>query len=531
MLQMYCGVVVRFVISLCLMGFTAAKCVPEMCGSMKVSYSFWLQNSHCGFPGFQINCTKDEDGMMSPKLLTERGQDYSDLSPVYYKILDINYMGHLVINSTSLKAQSCTDNTSKVELLQLPVNGPFAISMSNKFVVIGCNTIGTYRYNDWGEARCVSTCVSQINPPYCRYGCGEMTLPDNWKWLNFSGGGIFRLNEFAGRLCGFSTMLDPSTFKVVDNTTNLFWGKGRKAHYGLRLNWGVSLQNCSMAKATVNYSCSSKAECIDSPSGKGHVCKCLPGYEGNGYSNGTDCTDIDECSDKLMNKCFGTEGGGICLNLPGSYNCSCAKGYEGDGYSSGTNCKDIDECSHTNMNMCVEEKEGGMCRNLAGSYSCSCAKGYKGDGFRNGTRCKPERSNKTVMFAAIGSVFAFIGVSLGVGALVWWLTMRYQKHAREGNFRCNGGILLKKILAQAKQTDVKKFRIFSEDELKRASQNYSMKLGKGGSSMVYKGILPDGKTVAIKKFKEFHDGVEDEEFMEPFINEIVLSGVLITKTS
>ncbi|GLJ24138.1 hypothetical protein SUGI_0460460 [Cryptomeria japonica] len=45
-----------------------------------------------------------------------------------------------------------------------------------------------------------------------------------------------------------------------------------------------------MAKGTPNYSCATVARCIDPQAGDGHVCKCLEGYEGNGYTNGTGCT-------------------------------------------------------------------------------------------------------------------------------------------------------------------------------------------------------------------------------------------------
>ncbi|GLJ24129.1 hypothetical protein SUGI_0460290 [Cryptomeria japonica] len=313
---MHWEIVFRFSICICLMGFAAAKCDPEICGSVNVSYPFWINNSQCGYPGFQIICKKDNStGMMAP--------------------LFEAFLGYLIINSTSLKVQSCKLNSSASSFFQPHNGGPFTISMSNKFVVIGCNTFGTYTYGNLGNGKCTSLCREQSDPQYCRYGCCEVSVPDNLKWFNFSGGGVFGLrnsttNNFDNK-CAFSTILDPSTFTVVDNETSLFWGGGRKAYYGLRLNWGIGLQSCSMARSTANYSCSINAECIGSSSKEGHVCRCLPGYQGNGCPNGTDCTDIDECSDKELNMCVGADEGGICHNLGGSYNCSCANAYMGDG--------------------------------------------------------------------------------------------------------------------------------------------------------------------------------------------------------
>ncbi|XP_057855892.2 wall-associated receptor kinase 5 isoform X2 [Cryptomeria japonica] len=347
---MHCRLVLRCVICLCLVGFTAAKCHPEKCGSISVSYPFWINNSGCGYPGFEITCEKDKvTGMLAPFFYVNVGNytdgklkgNYKDGFLYPYKIMEIGYTGYLVIDSYYNYAWTC-NNTFGTTYFHLPSDGSFTISNSNKFVVVGCNTSGTYSFGDLGEVRCVAICDPQTDRPYCRYGCCEINLPNNWRSIDFTGGGMFPIFNSTDKKyyneCGFSTIFDPSTFKILDNKSNIYWGDGSEVSYGLRLNWGIGLQNCSMAKATTKYSCSINGECIESPSGGGHVCSCLPGYEGNGYFNGTDCTDIDECSDKKSNMCVGEEGGGICLNSIGSYNCSCAKGYQGDGFRNGTRC-------------------------------------------------------------------------------------------------------------------------------------------------------------------------------------------------
>ncbi|GLJ23197.1 hypothetical protein SUGI_0438250 [Cryptomeria japonica] len=466
LMQIHWTFVFRFIVCFCLVGFAAAKCDPEICGSTNVSYPFWINNPDCGYPGFQINCTKDNStGNLAPFLPVYVGNNINNLTWAYFKIMEINYTGYLIINSTSVFAQSCDKRTSDEVFFQLPPHGPFTISKFNRFVVVGCNGFGTYTYRSWGEVSCVTTCDSQSDPPYCSYGCCEIVLPDNWQWINFTGGGLFGLfnstiNDYEDT-CAFSTILDPSTFTIVDNRTNLFWGEGWKAYYGLRLNWGIGLQNCSAAKATANYSCSSNAECNESPTTQGHVCKCLPGYEGNGYSNGTGCADIDECS-------------------------------------------------HTNWNICVGAEEGGVCHNLIGSYSCSCAKGYKGDGLGNGTRCVSKRSN-SLKSGIIVFFSSIVGVSVGACGVFWWLRRRRLKNVRERNFQQNGGMLLQERIAS--MGGRKSLRIFSERELEIASNNYSTELGKGGFAFVYKGLLEDGTPLAIKKPR----AISDE-----FINELII---------
>ncbi|CEF68605.1 Epidermal growth factor-like domain and EGF-like calcium-binding domain and Nidogen, extracellular domain and Green fluorescent protein-like domain-containing protein [Strongyloides ratti] len=52
-------------------------------------------------------------------------------------------------------------------------------------------------------------------------------------------------------------------------------------------------------------------------------CKCMSGYEGDGYHV---CTDINECNDPKV-----CHEDAICTNTPGKYFCQCKDGYIGDG--------------------------------------------------------------------------------------------------------------------------------------------------------------------------------------------------------
>ncbi|XP_057862765.2 wall-associated receptor kinase 2-like [Cryptomeria japonica] len=446
-----------FLIWWCLIASAVAKCDLQLCGTQNVSYPLWIDDPSCGYPGFQIKCMEKEN---------ENGNSSKEFAPFLgalvngadtdLEILHINYTGSLIINSTSLKAMSCNETDDASVLFELPANGPFTISSINKFVVIGCRSNGSFTLDD-GQGYCESACLNQFDPKYCNaYGCCEAGIPGKHRTINFTGGGI-KYKDFPG-VCGFSTNLDPLTWDLPEHE----FGQLARGHYGLLLQWGIDHGNCSIVKGTANYSCATEAECIDSPTGDAHTCKCFPGYEGTGYSNSTGCTDVDECS-------------------------------LGD------------------LNQCVEPSAGGLCTDLPGSYNCSCTKDYTGDGFQNGTRCQPPSSNNSLIPAVIGFVSSLSGITFGVAASFWWLRRRQLKYAGDKNFIKNGGVELhERIVSMGGR---KSLRMFSERELEIASNNYSIELGRGGFATVYKGVLSDGMHVAIKKPKALSP---------EFINEIVI---------
>ena len=84
-------------------------------------------------------------------------------------------------------------------------------------------------------------------------------------------------------------------------------------------------------------------------------------------------------------------------------------------------------------------------------------------------------------------------------------------------FNQNGGLLLQEKLSSYRGSE--KAKIFTAEELQRATDNYneSRFLGQGGFGTVYKGMLPDGNIVAVKKSKAIN-----KSQIEQFINEVVI---------
>ncbi|KAL3716081.1 hypothetical protein ACJRO7_007792 [Eucalyptus globulus] len=176
--------------------------------------------------------------------------------------------------------------------------------------------------------------------------------------------------------------------------------------------------------------------------------------------------------------------------------CYCREGYDGNPYLIG-GCQDIDECEDSNKCPGI----GSTCVNKQGGYDCIDAR-------------------KTAKFI-------LIGVGAGVGALLlclflWRLYKYIQKRKeiklKEKYFKRNGGLLLESELSSP-QGNVEKSKLFNSKDLEKATDNFNEDriLGQGGQGTVYKGMLTDGKIVAIKKSK-----VIDEGKVEQFINEILI---------
>ncbi|CAH8321385.1 unnamed protein product [Eruca vesicaria subsp. sativa] len=178
-------------------------------------------------------------------------------------------------------------------------------------------------------------------------------------------------------------------------------------------------------------------------------------------------------------------------------NCYCNNGYKGNPYVK-HGCIDIDECK--GHNSCGER----TCVNWPGTYSC------------DPIVIKPQKTSVLQgVLIGLGVLFFVLGV-LGAYKLV----KKRRKIIRNKKFfKRNGGLLLKQQLTTTKDGNVEMSRIFTSKELKKATDNFNMNrvLGKGGQGTVYKGMLVDGRIVAVKRSK-----LVDEDKMQEFINEVAL---------
>ena len=116
------------------------------------------------------------------------------------------------------------------------------------------------------------------------------------------------------------------------------------------------------------------------------------------------------------------------------------------------------------------------------------------------------------------SLISLLVLLLGCSWIYWGLKRRKLIKLKEKFFQQNGGLLLKQQLSNH-QKSVETTRIFTTEELKKATNNYneSRVLGQGGYGTVYRGVLSDNTMVAIKKSK-----IGDPSQIEQFINETIV---------
>ncbi|KAE9455978.1 hypothetical protein C3L33_12121, partial [Rhododendron williamsianum] len=163
------------------------------------------------------------------------------------------------------------------------------------------------------------------------------------------------------------------------------------------------------------------------------------------------------------------------------------------------------------MNDCAEN---AICTNTPGGFSCSCKHHYYGDGK---TYCIPKAAS--VIKLSLGLSFGLLSLLISVTWLYFGIRRRKLIKLREKFFQQNGGLLLKQKISSIDGTSAELSKFFTAEELKKATNNYAEDriLGQGGYGVVYKGILPDQRVVAIKKSK-----VMDVNQVEQFINELLI---------
>ncbi|KAL6319042.1 hypothetical protein AAG906_001515 [Vitis piasezkii] len=173
--------------------------------------------------------------------------------------------------------------------------------------------------------------------------------------------------------------------------------------------------------------------------------------------------------------------------------CSCEHRYEGNPYLP-NGCQVVEACANCSLLDC------GM---IGAEYHCFAS-----------NRMAKQLKAMILGLSIGGGLFLLLVGSFG---LYKGVKKRREFIRKQKFFKRNGGLLLQQQLSSSEIVD--KTKIFTSKELEKATDNFNKSriLGHGGQGTVYKGMLNDGRIVAVKR-----SNLVDESQLELFINEIMI---------
>ncbi|VAI12756.1 unnamed protein product [Triticum turgidum subsp. durum] len=422
---------------------------PDRCGDVPIPYPFGI-GAQCAAVSLSSFFNLDCENTSHPLRPTVGGP-----ADVAVNVADISLergeMRVLIPVSYICFTSSATVSASNNNTVGFGLEDtPFLPSPGrNRFMVIGCNTLGLVGGFRGGTSQYLAGCYSYCDgasgasddgAPCTGTGCCEASIPTNLTAFNVA----FPINSssvWGFNPCFYAMVAEVGWYRFQrrDLAGELgFINNRAKDGAPVIVNWAVRNGSCLEQR---NYACvSANSYCESASNGPGYLCHCSPGYEGNAYLN-NGCQDIDECmlreQDPKYEELYPCRNG-VCLNTPGGYDCKCKKRTKSDGLS--------------------------------------------------------------VSAVVIISLACFLAMQL-----------QRKKHRKEKDeyFKQNGGLMLYDEM-RSRQVDT--VRILTEKEIKIATDNYNEDrvLGCGGHGMVYKGTLDDLREVAIKKSKVIDDDCRDE---------------------
>ncbi|KAM3743383.1 hypothetical protein ACB098_07G141000 [Castanea mollissima] len=341
-------------------------------------------------------------------------------------------------------------------------SSPFFFSKSrNIFIAMGCGNLALLRSSNGTIGGCISVCekdTKESNGSSCNgIDCCKTTIPSDLDVFTAAISGKYYESSSA-KDCNYGSLVDQMWFE--ENLTNIFEVR-KMSHVPVVLNWTI---NESLLVLGTNSSHST---------------------------------------------CQFANGSSLLGNMSTTFTCTCDSGFEGNPYLL-DGCKDINECAdHRSCGYYLRYGYEYRCVNVPGEYYCVLVSSSISD---------RKSRNKIII----------IGISTGVGLLFlfiggWWsykvVKKRKNIKRKEKFFKRNGGLLFQQQLSSSEVTVEKTTKLFNSKDLEKATDNFNANriLGQGGQGTVYKGMLIDGKIVAIKKSK-----VIDEGKLEEFVNEVVI---------
>ncbi|CAH8330185.1 unnamed protein product [Eruca vesicaria subsp. sativa] len=467
---------------------TVSKSCRDHCGGIHIPYPFGIGTGCYLSKWYEIKCDHNITS------LSVSGKPVPVLSVIDKEVVKIYLKGSIRIKHSIASKGCSSDGEEEVESLLNLTGTPFYVRPRNTMIAAGCDNTASLTNIEPVMMGCKSRCGKNSHTPTqdflaldeCIESYGNDNDDKNCKEMSIA-------NEKSCSGIGCCEANIPGHQQIV----------------GVRIdNVTTTNRGCKVAFLTDDNYLLSNGSDAQRIHAKGYgtvLLGWLIHMPNRSFFDSLGCHNMKEYSQAIKNPSAITYGINCTCDNYSSFSsygrCDCTDGYRGNPYVSG-GCKDVNEC--------LEEKDkygtpictDATCVNFQGGYDCV---------YKNHRR-------QVVIAIGVGSSFGSLIFVAGIYLAYRFIRKQRRLSQKKKFFKRNGGLLLQQQLTST-QGNVEKTKVFTSKELEKATENFSLNriLGQGGQGTVYKGMLVDGRIVAVKKSK-----VVDEDKLEEFINEVVI---------